>query len=254
MRLLISALFALMFSGGVWGQDLINESRILKNPTNLFQYKKSVKSKTSDKREEVKSGSKFTIIGEENDFYKIYFWNWKKDSMKYYEYNIDKSTGEQKYFLIEKNLIDVTSNKIYNRVAPAWGTFTYPFKWRLSDGIMEPTFALAIAGGIKWNPWYKNEHVFSALVGVGPSTVILDKYNTSLEKPLDEKITASSISFSLNLMYQYDFVQFGVSGGIDRIFDNHLYNWNNQGKLWISLGVGISIFKNNERTATPTNN
>ena len=255
MRTKILFFFLLGWAGLILGQSPINESRILINPTDLFQYDASSILKRSKSVTTVDIDSKFTIVGEENEYYKIYLWNWDEDPNKYERYNINANTGEQRYFLIEKKLIDIFSTKIYNRFAPAWGTFTYPFKWRPNDGGFEPTFALTIAGGIKFNPWWVNKHVFSLLVGVGPSSVNLHQYNTTiLEKPLENKTTVAAVTFSLNLMYQYEFVQFGLSGGIDNIFDSNVYNWKNQGKPWVSFGVGISIFKDNDKTAKPTSN
>lgn len=255
MKTKILLLFLLGWVGAVCGQNLINESRMLNGPTDLHQYEASSISKKSTSTTSVYHNSKFTIVGEEGEYYKIYFWDWDKDSEDYNRYNFNNVTKSQIYFLIEKKLIDVSSVKIYNRIAPAWGTFVYPFKWRPNDGTFEPTFALAIAGGAKLNPWWTNKHVFSLLVGVGPSSVSLDKYNTTiLEKPLDNKISVAAVTFSLNLMYQFDFVQFGVSGGVDNIFDSNIYNWKNQGKPWLTFGVGISIFKDNDKTAKPTSN
>ncbi|MGE8554848.1 MAG: hypothetical protein ACN6OB_13090 [Chryseobacterium jejuense] len=255
MKTKILLLFLLGWMEIIWGQNLINESRMLNGPTDLHQYEASSISKKSASTISVYGNSKFTIVGEEGEYYKIYFWDWEKDSPDYNKYNFNTTTDAQRYFLIEKKLIDVSSVKIYNRIAPAWGTFVYPFKWRPNDGTFEPTFALAIAGGIKFNPWRINKHVFSALLGVGPSSVSLDKYNTTvLDKPLDNKISVAAVTFSLNLMYQYEFVQFGVSAGIDNIFDSNIYNWKNQGKPWLTFGVGISIFKDNEKTASPTSN
>lgn len=255
MKTKLLILSFLLITGMVWGQSLINESRMLNNPINLREA--TTDSMTTPNNQDIDINSKFTIVGEEGEYYKIYFWNWDKDKEqnKYNKLNYNTSKGEQRYFLIKKHTIDVLSTKIYNRFSPAWGTFVYPFKWRLKDSQFEPTFSMSLAGGVKWNPWYTNRHVFSLLVGVGPSSVSLTKYNATKNNiPIEDNISAAAVTFSLNLMYQYEFVQFGLSYGVDNIFDSNLYSWNNQGKPWLSFGVGISVFKDNDRTATPTNN
>jgi len=246
--LLIVIFFGFALQG--WGQNLINENRMLSNPIDLQE------SGNSNLTKSIEKGSKFTIVGENEskDKYKIYFWNWDKnaDSLKYETLNYDLKNNKQRYFFIDKALIEVHSEKIYAKFDPVYGVLTFPFKWRLDTQDIEPTISLNIAGGVKWRPSQTNRHVISFLLGVGPSTVELDHYNSKLEE--GDNITTAAITLSGNIMYQFDFVQFGFSFGIDKIFDNKIYDWSSQGNSWFALGIGLNIFTDNQSSEPKNKN
>lgn len=221
-------------------ESLLGQSRKLLHPVDL----KEVGAKS---KKHLPPNSKFTIIGEKKDAYKIYFWDWDKESVKYAKFNYNKETNSQRYFLLSKDNLEVYSEKIYDFFAPAFGTLTFPFKYRFNDKSFETTFNLSLTGGVHLRPYLTNRHVFSLLLGVGPSTVKLDGSNVSNTDVLEkgENLTTAAVTFSLSLMYQFEKVQFGVSIGVDNIFDNEKYDWKNQGKPWLSLGVGLNIFTEN---------
>lgn len=134
------------------------------------------------------------------------------------------------------------------------GALAFPFKYRPNDGSFEPTFSLNLTAGATFNPWRTNEHTFSVLLGVGPSSAKVNNYNiNNKDEVIDGDLYLAAVTFSLNLVYTYDFAQFGISVGLDNLMDNRKYDWKNQGKPWFSFGVGVDIFKSN-KTATPTDN
>ena len=247
-------LLLLLWTGVIWGQSLTNQSRRLINPVNLLEFDESNTPKISVDTKGLDKNDRFTIVGEYEDYYKIYFWNWIKDSEEYNDLNYNATTKKQRFFLIKKNEIDIQSEKIYNRWSAEIGTLLFPFKYRPNDGTFEPTFSLNLTAGTSWNPFLTNRHRFSLLFGVGPSSVKLNKYNINKsDVDIDGDLYLAAVTLSLNLVYQYDFVQFGISGGIDNLFDNKKYDWKNQGKPWVSFGVGVNLFKS-DKTATPSNN
>ncbi len=251
-KLLLLVLFG--WVGIAQGQSLINQSRRLINPTNLLEYDESKTTKTSDDTKGLGKNDRFTIVGEEGDNYKIYFWNWDKNSEEYKSLNYNEVTKKQRFFLIKKSEIDFQSEKIYDRWSAEIGTLIFPFKYRPNDGTFEPTFSLNLTAGTTYNPWLTNKHTFSLLFGVGPSSAKLNKHNIKKsDVVIDGDLYLAAVTLSLNLVYQYDFVQFGISGGIDNLFDNKKYDWKNQGKPWFSFGVGVNLFKS-DKTATPSNN
>lgn len=251
MKKFLLIAFVLGFAVQSWGQSLINENRRLTHPVELEEVGAPGLSKSVEK------GSNFSVVGEndQGDKYKIYFWDWDKetDESKYNTFNYDMENKKQRYFLIDKNMIELHSVKIYSRIDPIYGVLTFPFKWRLDTGEIEPTFSLNIAGGAKWRPFRTERHVVSFLLGIGPSTVNLDHYNSNIEEGFDD-LTTAAITLSGNLMYQFDTVQFGFSFGIDKIFDNKLYNWDSQGNPWFALGVGLNIFTNDPSSEPKSKN
>lgn len=272
MKRIIITLFAFMACGEVWGQNLINESRKFVNPVDLKEYG-DTKSNKADSIKSIKIGSKFTIVDTDGDNYKIYFWNWKitkeqsridekgnnqitkaADSTSYKAFNYDTAIKRQRYFLIPKNDIDVHAVKIYDRWSAAIGTLVFPFKYRFNQKTFEPTFSLNLIGGVTFNPYWTNRHTFSLMLGVGPSSSVVNKHNTNNGTDIEGDLTLVSVSTSANLVYQYDFVQFGISLGWDHLMNNHKYEWQNQGKPWIAFGVGMNLLKKTDKTASPTSN
>lgn len=235
MRILIIIISAFILIQKAKAQNLVNDNRKFINPINLSS------SKDGKDVVSVKKNYKFTIVGEKDDKYKIYFWNWSETAKNYDIFNVDSETNEQKFFLIDKDLIDIYSVKIFSKFDPTYGVLTFPFKWRLNTGDVEPTFSLNIAGGVKWRPDNTNRHVFSFLLGAGPSSAKLNAHNTNTEEAINE-VDVAAVTLSSSLLYQFEFVQFGVSVGFDKIFNNDKYDWSNQGKPWFTLGIGLNIF------------
>lgn len=237
-----------IFSSSVCSQNLVGESRILSFKTSLINNKTSALTDIP-----IPNGSKFTIVDGKDDNYKIYFWDWDKKDSKYNLFNVDPTTKSQMYFLISKEDIDLFSDKIFSKFSPIVGTLSLPFKYRPQDRTFESTFSLSVTGGVKWNPFLKNEQTFSILVGVGPSTVRLTDENTNNENTLEDDFTTAAVTFSLSFVYQWDILQIGISGGFDNLIDNNKYNWKYQGKSWFSIGIGIGLFSKNEN-AKPSGN
>lgn len=253
MKTKLFTMLLLAFSGMVWGQNLINESRKLINPVNLHEFEKNETNKLSSKTKRLKKNDRFTIVGEEGEYYRVYFWNWREDNPNYKELNYNEETNEQRFFLIKKNEIDIQSRKIYDRWSAEMGVLAFPFKYRPNDGSFEPTFSLNFTAGTTFNPWRTNEHTFSLLLGVGPSSAKVNNSNIkNANELIDGDLYLAAVTFSLNFVYTYDFAQFGISAGLDNLFENK-YDWKNQGKPWFSFGVGVDIFKSS-KTATPSGN
>lgn len=251
-------------------QDLRGESRWLNLPRPLPEYNqevnKFVKTAGDDANiyQSVPARAKFTIADETDHGYVIYFWDWKPDPQDkstkgvarnnyFKKLNRDSVTHEQKYFLIKKQDIDRLSTKIYKRASPSFGILNLPFKYRPNDGAFEKTFSLSFTGGVKINPWRTGVHTLSVLVGAGASSVELNKFNTDPKGNITENTDRPAVTGSLNILYQWEKLQFGVSMGKDAIFNNRTDYWHNQGKTWLSFGIGLAIFSNGEIT-TPGKN
>lgn len=245
--LIISVISTDLFSQG------IGENRITKVPLTLEEYSmKSENIKTSGAKT-IKQNSKFVITGKENSSFIVYFWNYE-DHAKYNEYNYDDVKKEYRYFLIPDNLINLVSDKIYKTFSPVVGSFTFPFRLRTQhDDKFEKSFSLSVSGGPRYNPWLTNEHTFSLLFGVGASSVTLTKSNTGANSGITENIEAGALTFSLDVMYEWERLQIGVSIGMDNLFDNDNIRWKYQSDPWLSFGVGVSLFSKSEISSIGTN-
>jgi len=233
-------------------QSRVNEDRQTTLPRNFQEYEPS----TNDKRvlggspvsQAIPSGSRFTIVDEIPDYYVVYFWEWTKDKdqQKRARINFENDSTTVKYFVIPKTQLDIVSEQIFRRWSPTVGALTFPFKYRPQNGKFEPTFGIGISGGVTWNPWRVNEHTFSLLAGISASSAHVDQFNTDAAANIHEASERTSVTISLNFLYQWQRLQIGISAGIDNILDNEVLKWKNQGKPWISFGVGVGLFSSSE--------
>lgn len=82
--------------------------------------------------------------------------------------------------------------------------------------------------------------------GAGISTVGLNSTNAKgLEH--DQAQNISAFTAFTGLMLQYRSIQTGIYLGGDWINNNEKYQWDHQGKIWLSLGVGFKIFTLSEK-------
>jgi hypothetical protein len=123
---------------------------------------------------------------------------------------------------------------------------TLPFKYRPQTGKFEKTFALGVTGGVTWNPTRVNTHTFSLLGGISASSATVDKYTSNPAANIVDPTDRLAVTFSGSFLYQWQNLQFGISGGIDNILDNEIVKWKYQGKGWMSFGIGVSLFTANE--------
>jgi hypothetical protein len=172
----------------------------------------------------------------------------KKDANSYNLYNFRGSS--QVYFLINTVAIDNISQQIFPEFSPQFGAISFPFKYRPQSGVFEPTFSLSAAGGVRYDRKQENNFTWLGLIGIGASSVQVD--------PSNSQATASSqlaaVTLSLSIMAQWKTVQFGISSGIDNILSGNSEKWVSQGKPWLSIGVGLTIFSNNTSGSASTTN
>lgn len=84
-------------------------------------------------------------------------------------------------------------------------------------------------------------------LGAGVGSVSLNPSNAP-GLNADQAQSVSCFSGFTGLMMQYKDVQAGVYVGGDWIKNNKKYNWESQGNLWLSLGVGFKIFTISKKT------
>ncbi len=151
---------------------------------------------------------------------------------------------KQLYFRVSKTIIAGNASKqLGNGVDLAVGILTLPLKMRLQDGDFTGSVSIAGTGGIKWRASKYNENYHNALLGLGISNISLDSNTVSKNK--DKVISnLSALTFCVGYMYQTSKAQAGVFVGWDFLtHSNHeRFGWNYQGKPWVSLAFGMSIF------------
>lgn len=161
---------------------------------------------------------------------------------------IDKKSGnlegQQRYFLVPKSYIVSSASKWYGRnVDISVGVLTLPLKLRLKDGDFTGSFTIGGTGGIKLRASHYKDRYHNFLLGLGISNITLDSNTVSKNK---DKIVSNltALTGSLGYLYQSGKIQAGIFIGVDYLTHSNQerFDWRYQGKPWVSLAVGISIF------------
>ncbi|WP_428661969.1 hypothetical protein [Runella sp.] len=112
--------------------------------------------------------------------------------------------------------------------------------------------------GIKFGVAGHRTASYSLITGYSISNVILEKYSVRRnDVDLTEINNYTAFSLSIGPMIEHNRVQAGIFLGFDilsRLNQSH-FGWFHQGKPWLSVGFGYSIFSNQEenKVTNPTN-
>jgi len=227
-------------------QNEFNTFNSLKGSKLLEECNNNGKSTSSTKL--VPYGSKFTIVGSNEDNYIIKFWKWdnniKDGKQKNENFVFDKSTKNKRYFLLPKSDKEVYTRKYVRGYAPVYGVTTLPFKYRPKTNDFTKDLTLSGLGGFKFN--FSSEMSLALVVGTGLATVSVDSLSTHGNIKTTQDYAA--ISVPVGLVYEWEKLQFGLFVGWDWLSSNEI-NWVNNGKTWFGVGIGYSIF-NSEKAKT----
>ena len=218
----------------------------------------------SDSLYEAPSNAIFTHIGNKGDSVIIRFWVWKKDQTEaVYAYNYkDSKRRERLYFLMSKSdFQNKTIRRYSRRPSFAIGTAAVPFKIRTSPFNFTNDIGIGPVVGIKFRlSRYNNKNFFNVLLGFGLSSVNLDSLSTNGNVTTNSPITnPAALTLSAGGVFEFSNIQVGAFIGRDYINRNNKIDWIYQGKTWLSIGLGYTLFsksttnqKGNTRNNTTT--
>lgn len=161
----------------------------------------------------------------------------------------DRGTNRDKSFYYNDKLLKMSYNDYKSNArdvefpdAVNFGILTLPFKYRPQDDAdFDAQFNLNTTFGILIRNKYYKKAKFYAQFGAGIGTVKLDASNAGGISS-DASQNVSTLTGFAGIMMQYNDIQAGLYAGADRINNNKKYDWENQGNLWVSLGIGFKIF------------
>ncbi len=141
----------------------------------------------------------------------------------------------------------------------SWGVMTLPIKIRFGNAgdrffNFEEKINLGFSAGIKQQIQSRTEQSINYLGGFGVVSAKTD--SVSLKPGFYDSKHLSEIAFSFNLgvLYQYESFQIGIFAGKDYLASTLGRQWRYQGKTWIGLAIGISLFsKPSSNTSTGKN-
>jgi len=197
----------------------------------------------------------------------FFVFNYKREPEQYNKYKglapskatARDYTNDQIYFLVSTDNLDTyAANDERVSWALSIGVLNFPFKYRIQRNNADFSGAFNFGAGIGFKlphpVWQK--FTYSILSGYSISNVALDSSSINITSNLDKLKSTNNFtafSFSLGLLVEYEKVQAGFFIGWDRIskINDGTFGWKYQGKPWVSVGFGYSIFSN-EKPKSPS--
>jgi hypothetical protein len=200
--------------------------------------KKDIQTSKEKKYQPTSDFFKYNFIGTNENF----------NSLTPEQINSRNYGTNQAYFKVGVAYIDQLATKeSYVSGSLAAGVINFPFKFRPQKGNVDFSGAFNFGAGIGYTFRHKSYRSFthSLISGYSISNIVLDSSNTNQNQgKLASTNNFTAFSFSLGYLIQYQSVQAGLFIGWDRISKiNHKeFDWQYQGKPWISVGFGLAIF------------
>jgi|GEM_PF-6658672 len=140
-----------------------------------------------------------------------------------------------------------------------WGAMTLPIRVRFGRNNanrffnFEENLNLGLSAGLRHQYQGTVEHSINFMGGFAISNVKTD--SVSLRSGYDSKNqSARAFTINMGVLYQYESFQIGVYLGKDYLPGVLSKLWLYQGKTWVGLVIGVSLFsRNSTKAATATN-
>lgn len=165
-----------------------------------------------------------------------------KEATYYIELNVD-ITGPSKlvrYFIIDKGDLEPNASPLVSTWSPIYGAVVMPFKARPQNGFdFTKDLSISGMGGLRYSDPLGKKSI-SFLLGVGIASVTLDASNT--KNTITTAEDRAAITVPIGVVLQLKKLQLGVFTGFDFLSQNSKSNWAYQNKPWLSLGIGFTIF------------
>lgn len=166
----------------------------------------------------------------------------------------------QAYFRVGVSILDelaVKESTVGGSLAA--GVINFPFKYRIQKGNADFSGAFNFGAGIGYTfphlSWRSFSH--SIISGYSISNIVLDSSNSNKNQDkLASTNNFAAFSFSLGYLVQYQKVQAGIFLGWDRLskINQNEFDWQYQGKPWISIGFGLAIFSGQKEKSDNNHN
>ncbi|MEJ7736718.1 MAG: hypothetical protein WKF97_04755 [Chitinophagaceae bacterium] len=222
----------------------------------------------------LRAQTKFTVNGfDKKNNLKISCWkyepNARLDSSYNYEhpipaYRLTKENLRKQY--IDLAFVSEWANSVEFAITPddfnasckpyfgkkttfTWGFMTLPLKARLGNHKekyfeLDQGLNLGFTFGARKQIQSKKELAVNYLLGISVTNVKTDTLSWHTKSNYNNTNSAA-LSLSTGLLFQYEKFQIGSFLGFDYIPGQLGRDWRNQGKPWIGIAIGVSLFSEN---------
>lgn len=185
-------------------------------------------------------------------------WRNRKKTMESYHDSVvlvveGQTVWGNEYFALKREFFNVSTARVYTEGIPsigfALGFVTMPVKIRTGENYdFEPTLSLGATAGAKIRLSHHYPNYLNILLGASTSTVNIDSFSTrgAIREVIKNILVFST---SVGVVLEFSKAQIGLFFGRDLMgkSNNAKYNWIYQGKPWITLGFGFTIFTLNDK-------
>jgi hypothetical protein len=218
-----------------------------------------------------KGGTKFSVVGfDDKNNILVTFWRYGKWDPAAGKYRYTRSdTIKKSYFLHYNDSLEFIGNWAnYKRFAInprilnssckeyfgpkkefTWGVMTLPIKARFGNNgkklfDFEERLNLGFVFGLKKQLKGYSQHSLNYLAGFGISSARTDSLSMKDLSAYDGR-TSLALSLHAGFLYQFEMFQVGLFIGADFVPGTVGRGWMHQGKPWVGLAIGVSLFSKN---------
>lgn len=166
---------------------------------------------------------------------------------------VGKADNETYFKMNLSDLNNLCVNYFSKENAFSWGFTIMPYKLRFGNKAERTfnftnNFTIGLTSG--WSYRFKGRHEKNiALLGsVGVSAFSVDSLTT---KGITKQSTATAaFTPAIGVVYEHDGFQIGIFTGADYCVNELSRTWVYQGKQWLSIGMGFSLFSKNKTNSS----
>jgi len=197
-------------------------------------------------------GAVFTKIDTKDSDIIIRFWLWHKDEGLMDKLNYTDSTRrEKRFFLLSTEEFNEKAIPKHS-MKPTFsiGSSVIPLRIRVSPFDFSSEFSFGTSFGAKFRLSPYQDASLNAVFGLHITSITLDSLDT--EGAISSAVPTNQVALTpaIGLILEFSKAQIGFYTGWDLINGTYKDEWIYQGKPWMSLGVGFSLFSNQSSTVS----
>ncbi len=221
---------------------------------------KSIDYFNDEKKEEETFKQRDILIKRETFNFKAY------SNKQYVPSSIDSVNDNRRYFLLGRDILIkyCVEYKDIKKWDLNYGTLVTPFKLRFNRFSFSND--LSVGGAVYYQRKFDTDWSLGGVFALSLSSVTLDAASTNIHQnstntnpPLTTSTTRPAFSPSIHYVMSYKNINFTVGVGFDYLSKptdvasatNPEAGWIYNGKPWLGIGLGVSLFNNNATKATP---
>jgi hypothetical protein len=158
------------------------------------------------------------------------------------------------FLLPLSSLNSMTAEYFGKGMAFTWGAMTLPLKLRFKHkesiyGGYEEKLNLGLNVGLKMQIPGRVQRSLNIVSALGVGNVRTDSISMKPGYYISDRISASAVSFDIGCLFESDAFQVGIFLGKDYLPGPLSKQWRYQGKTWLGIAIGVSLFNKSKATS-----